>query len=239
LLHAITARIAPPRIIYDRDGGTPYLARWYLVGAKPNVDAHGNPTGKVKKSPYQVLLHRFFRGDHDGELHSHPWRWAIAIVLVGGYMEERRVGDRVVTRRCGPGTINVIRAEDFHRVDLIGAESWSLFMTGPKVADWFFWCRERFARAQWRAFLAWKQEGAPEPVWTSDVRELITRVIRAHRAGYELGVQVGREVAAHDAAHDELTKRNARLERALLASEAERDALRSILATEKPAVADV
>lgn len=232
-LHFIGYRVLPePRVIMDRAGGSPYLARWYLIGAKPSVDEHGNPIGKVKKSPYQVLLHRFFRGDHDGELHSHPWRWAVAIVLAGGYVEERRVGDRVVTRRCGPGTINVIRAEDFHRVDLIGEESWSLFITGPKVADWFFWCRERFERAQWRAFLAWKQEGAAEPTWTTDAREPTTMLVKAWTSGYEYGRVIESKLGAGlDAA--KLQKSNERLERALLASEAERDALRSILATER------
>lgn len=170
LLRLANTFLRTPRTIMDRDGGTPYLSRWYVVGKQPEVDRHGNPTGNVAKDDVQVLLHRFHRGDHDGELHSHPWRWAVAIVLAGGYVEERRVGDRVVSRWCGPGTVNVIRAEDFHRVDLIGTESWSIFITGPKVASWFFWCRRRLARAPWRAFLAWKQDGAVEPEWTRDSR---------------------------------------------------------------------
>jgi hypothetical protein len=170
LLLFLTRFLAAPRTIMDRDGGSPYLSRWYLIGAQPEVNRHGNPVGRVRKSPIQVLLHRFHRGDHDGELHSHPWAWAIAIVLAGGYVEDRRVGDRVITRRCGPGTINVIRADDYHRVDLIGAESWSIFITGPKATTWFFWCRERLARSPWRSFLAWKQDGAECAEWEPDSR---------------------------------------------------------------------
>lgn len=166
----LTSFLAAPRVIYDRDGGSAYLARWYLVGKKPEVDVHGNPLRPTTEESAQVYLHRFFRSDHDGELHSHPWKWSIAIVLAGGYIEERRVGDDVVSIRRGPGSINLIRSNDFHRVDLIGAESWSLFIAGPKSGSWFFWCRERLARAPWRAFLAWKQEGAASAEWTPDER---------------------------------------------------------------------
>lgn len=252
-LHFLDKHVLPePRVIMDRAGGTPYLARWYLIGNRPKVDDHGNPIGVVKKDAFQVLLHHFFRGDHDGELHSHPWRWAVAIVLAGGYTEERRVGDSVIVRRCGPGTINVIHADDYHRVDLLGAESWSIFITGPKVADWYFWCRNRLARAPWRPFLAWKQDKAAPPTWTPDVRD--PELAEARRLGFDLGIETAlrsaddfgdtsrerivvdarhaRAIFAESAEEARLRRRVAHLERALLTSEAERDALRAILESE-------
>lgn len=170
LLLWLTTFLAAPRVIMDRDGGTPYLARHYLIGKRPAVDQHGNPVRAERPSTPQVYLHRFFRSDHDGELHSHPWRWAVAIILAGGYAEERRVGDRVETKLRLPGSIVFLRGEDFHRGDLLAPESWSLFIVGPKVSNWFFWNRDTKLRAPWRSFLAWKQDGAAVAQWQPDSR---------------------------------------------------------------------
>jgi hypothetical protein len=167
----LSALLPAPRVIVEnREGGGPYLARWYLVGERPETDAQGNLVKGPRPSGPQIYLHRFFRSDPDEELHSHPWKWAIAIVLAGGYTEERRVGDRVITKRRGPGSINLILADDYHRVDLIGDDSWSLFIAGPKVKGWFFWCRERLVRTPWRQFIAWKHAGASAPIWSPDSR---------------------------------------------------------------------
>ena len=167
----LSSFLAAPRIIMDRDGGTPYLSRWYLIGTPPATDRHGNLVSSERRpSLPRLFLHRFFRSDHDGELHSHPWRWAVSLILAGGYREERRVGDRVVVVERRPGSVVFLRGDDFHRVDLLGSESWSLFLVGPKGLDWFFWDRATKRRAPWRSFLAWKQDNATQAEWTPDSR---------------------------------------------------------------------
>ena len=39
-----------------------------------------------------VYLHHYLRADPDRGPHDHPWNWAIALPLAGGYVEERMAG---------------------------------------------------------------------------------------------------------------------------------------------------
>ena len=164
------SRLLPrPRVIYDREGGSPYLSRWYLVGERPEGE-HFNPSEEKPPRDFNLFLHKFHRSDDDGLLHSHPWEWAVSFVLVGGYSEERRVGDEVVRRDVLPFSFNVLRAVDYHRVDLFeGREAWSLFFVGPRVGTWFFWDRDKKVCAQWREYIDEKREGKPAK-WVKDVR---------------------------------------------------------------------
>jgi hypothetical protein len=177
LLQWLVARIGTPRVIYDRDGGSPYLSRWYLIGIRRSDDdrltgqlADTAPDHWLARLPFNLFLHRFHRSDDDGALHSHPWSWAVSLVLVGGYREERRVGDSVISRVVKPWSINFLRGEDYHRVDLLEEDAWSLFLVGPKVSTWFFWQRETCMRAQWRRFINAKRYGT-DAGWESDTRE--------------------------------------------------------------------
>lgn len=176
------------RRISDRAGGGLYLSRYYLLGGPRDAetfDDHGAPTAMTKWSwlPFNIMLHKFHMSDDAGELHSHPWRWSLAIILAGGYREERRVkafrivlsndgiggtrqmfiGYRVANRLHKPWRpwapwrgLNVIRATDYHRVDLLEKDSWSLFISGPRVGSWGFWDRETGETMPWRAFYAAK-----------------------------------------------------------------------------------
>jgi hypothetical protein len=111
--------------------GSPYLTRWYLWPAGPrDADDEGSDL------PFAAFLHKFHRGDADRDQHNHPWDLSVAIVLAGGYREERGEETRVVL----PGTVNVIRGDDFHRVDLLNPAmgSWSLFVAGRKTSGWGF-----------------------------------------------------------------------------------------------------
>jgi hypothetical protein len=168
--------LAAPRVIYDREGGSPYLSRWYLIGAKPDEDA--KLKGQVvfqdswlTRLPFNVYLHRFHRSDDDGALHNHPWSWALSLVLVGGYREERRVGDSVISRLVRPFTFNRISADDYHRVDLFESDAWSLFIVGRKVDSWFFWDRNTKHRAHWRSFVQAKRGMIPDAGWERDERD--------------------------------------------------------------------
>ena len=66
-------------------------------------------------------LHHYLRSDPDGRgWHNHPMR-ATAIILAGGYVEERiagfgRNGCYISKRHLGPGRINFVSEHVFHRV---------------------------------------------------------------------------------------------------------------------------
>jgi hypothetical protein len=59
---------------------------------------------------------------------------------------------RVLVRR--PWSLVSIKEDDFHRVDLLEHDSWSLFLAGPRVASWGFWDRETGVFLGWREFIA-------------------------------------------------------------------------------------
>ena len=94
-----------------------------------------------------IFIHHFHRSDMDmgeggfGLLHSHPFP-GLSFIIYGGYKEERRAKDgSVFTRIVKPFTFNYLSKKDFHRVDLLKDEAWSIFFTGPrsKRSEWYFW----------------------------------------------------------------------------------------------------
>lgn len=151
LLNKIAERL-PCRVIEGNDGSHDvYLERYTLIGWK---------VGDEPK-PFSVYLHRFVRPDGDIELHSHPWAWAVSLVLVGGYEEERMVRGEdplddafeIVTRTLSRWSVNLLSSSTFHRVSrLLEPESWTLIVVGPKVQDWEFMDRSG-KRTPWRDFL--------------------------------------------------------------------------------------
>jgi hypothetical protein len=167
LLTWLTGKMKPPRVIRDREDGGPYLSRSYLHGTpvmpdgSSPFDEHGDMRkGAEWPSRFGLYLHRFHRGDSAFHLHNHPWGWSLSLVLAGGYIEERRQRDGSVTRRTlRPGHFNWIRGEDFHRVDLIESDAWTLFLAGPKLSGWGFWDRVTGSFTPWREYLQRKREG--------------------------------------------------------------------------------
>ena len=126
------------RVIYRRDG-QPYLIRHYIL--------HGN---RFKFLP-GIYLHQFLSSDEDSELHNHPWRNSASLILAGEYTEERRVeDDSVEINRLSPGRLNIIRANDFHRVDLKTDCVWTLFFSGDRKQDWGFWDRDTGNYTPWQ-----------------------------------------------------------------------------------------
>ena len=116
----------PQRATIFGEGDAPKIHRHYLVG-----------TGKT----FGVFLHHFVGSDPPTQFHDHPWTWGVAIVLHGGYIEERcdRGGNRRVRRWLGPGRVNVLRPGVFHRVELRDRRSaWTLFVHGRKIRRWGF-----------------------------------------------------------------------------------------------------
>lgn len=138
----------PCRLITRDDGKTPYLYRYYLK--------------KSDSSEFGVFLHRFVSSDQQEEFHCHPWRWSFSIILRGSYSEERigrlvRIVDpndgfpsdppryaaeEVAKKTFVPLDVNLIARDDYHRVDLLGPEVWTIFVHGPREGDWRFVHRE-------------------------------------------------------------------------------------------------
>ena len=126
-----------PSITIPQDNGKPYLTRYYLFGADRQF---GN-----------IFLHHFHSSDLDRSrengsllLHDHPF-WGVSLILIGGYDEERCLKSDLIVR-CKtflPWSINIIRPNCYHRVDLLQSDGWSLFITGPrsKRRSWGFWDR--------------------------------------------------------------------------------------------------
>ncbi len=169
----LAAGLPRPRTIYSIDGRHAYLSRYYLHG-RPSMPDGSEPfdergdalEGAVWPKSLGVYLHRFHRGDEDREVHNHPWDWSFSIILVGGYREQRRVLDEFAEadrmwstedRILRPGDVNHIGRHDFHRVELLDGECWTLFVAGPKTASWGFWSQQR-GFEPWREFVNRKRE---------------------------------------------------------------------------------
>lgn len=130
------------KTLYGSDG--PYLTRTRLLSLGDRIA--------------RVYLHYFHRSDEDVEMHSHPWKWAVAVVLKGGYVEYRAglcKGSPVVRHVRLPGSIVLLKDHTFHRVELLDedAGSWSLFIAGPKATQWFFMHPTTKRLVHWREFI--------------------------------------------------------------------------------------
>ena len=129
---------------------SPYLLRYYLWGWTPWNTKKGS---KLVSWLPGAMLHQFVRSDEDKELHNHPWKWALSFILAGGYLEERMVDGKVTTFKVMPGSINFIRDNDYHRVDLLEEDCWTLFITGPNTQSWGFLHRVTQKFTPWREFI--------------------------------------------------------------------------------------
>ncbi|WP_137387987.1 hypothetical protein [Rhodoligotrophos defluvii] len=122
----------------------PYLRRWWII---------------PRNRWLNVYLHQFLRDDDDRALHDHPWV-NCSILLDGAYHEIMPV---VASNPTGPvlvryrtaGSIVVRRPESAHRIALDKIDGapvpcWSLFLTGPVVRSWGYWCPRGWRH--WRVF---------------------------------------------------------------------------------------
>lgn len=180
------AKHLPLRVI-GRGNGDAYLERYYLCGRAPAY--FPVPVKARLQFLPTVFLHRFVCSDEDDELHNHPWDRSVSFILAGGYEEERRVPAttpvlhsygpvtklvehdvwKVIVRRIRPFTFNHIGVGDFHRVDLLEKDAWTIFVTGKKMQTWGFWDRYTGKFLQWREHLALrKHQQANDPIDEDD-----------------------------------------------------------------------
>lgn len=111
----------------------PYLVRWYLI-----------PRNKY----FNVYLHNMLRDDDD-VLHDHPW-WSLSLALTDGLCEfyqpkPHKVHPDVckMVRFIYQGSV-IFRSSRFAHQLVLAKPAWTIFITGPVLRDWGFWCPKGF-----------------------------------------------------------------------------------------------
>lgn len=137
------SRRRPPDFRVVREEGAVYLNRWHLV---------------PRNNWFNVYLHQMLRDDDD-VLHDHPYS-SLSLVLADGLVE-RWVEDvsefcQLVRRKYPEETVidpaQFATERVLYRGQLVWRSSrmahqlvvvrpaWTLFVTGPRVREWGFWC---------------------------------------------------------------------------------------------------
>ena len=122
------ARVAqqsePDETIGAKDPRGPYLERWWIVRSRFTC----------------IYIHRFMRSDDDRALHDHPWIGNLSILLGGSYVEHEILYGGVHTKTTFEERDVKLRGPWFaHRIEISGP-AWTLFITGPRVRQWGFFC---------------------------------------------------------------------------------------------------
>ncbi len=145
--------LRPPHFVIGHEG-SPYMNRWYVI-----------PRNRL----FNIYLHQILRSDDDRALHDHPWL-NCSIVLSGSYHEVMPVSAPswswpLPPQFCRPrtaGSIVLRRPSAAHRLEVDpGRPCWSLFITGPNVRTWGFWCPRGFR--PWQQFVDMTNTGAIGP----------------------------------------------------------------------------
>lgn len=125
------SRHAPDRVI----GGVenPYMLRWFVL---------------PRNRWFNIYLHNIVRSDDDRAEHDHPW---ISLsLMLRGVMGEYCNGR---FRSISAGSLIYRGAAFKHRLVIPKSGSVvTVFVTGPKVREWGFWCPRGFVH--WRDFTA-------------------------------------------------------------------------------------
>ena len=133
----------PDFVIGGKDN--PYLRRHFLIPRNPIFNAY---------------VHEFRRSDDDRAHHDHPWLFNFSWHLENGYIEHVILAGGLLVRtlrKAGDWKFRWGRSP--HRVELIAEADgslrpcWTLFITGPRVREWGFYCMER-GWVHWRKFTA-------------------------------------------------------------------------------------
>lgn len=117
---------------------TPYLQRWWII-----------PRNRI----FNIYLHRFLHSDEDRALHDHPWI-NCSIILDGEYIEHDADGR---AKSYKVGDVKFRRAVTSHRLELVGFECWTIFITGPVIREWGFHCPNGWRH--WKEFVADRDHG--------------------------------------------------------------------------------
>lgn len=128
----------------------PYLKRWHLI---------------PRNRWFNLYCHTYYRSDDDRAHHDHPW-WNISFGL-RGILQERcgKYAAYSTVRHITQGDLVFRRARDAHRMVLPGNQPrppMTLFITGPKVRNWGFWCPNGWR--PWEKFISPKDKAGESTI---------------------------------------------------------------------------
>lgn len=107
-----------------------YLHRWYII-----------PRNRF----FNIYLHKFSGSDDDRALHCHPW-YSVSLLLKGEMIEHSFKGVRHI-----PRFFPIFRTAKFaHRLELVQGPVWTVFITGPRIREWGFYCPSGWRH--WKVF---------------------------------------------------------------------------------------
>ena len=149
-----------PDFLIGPSADNPYMRRWWLI-----------PRNRL----FNVYLHHVLHDDDDRALHDHPWP-SLSLNLTGG------ISEMYVSRWNSDGTPAGTDVKHFrqgewrwrgptfaHRLFLTTwpdemdndflarKDAWTLFMTGPVIRKWGFWCPQSWR--YWRDFVNSRDTG--------------------------------------------------------------------------------
>ena len=150
------AESRPPNFEVTRDGGAGiYLRRWWLL---------------PRNNRFNVYLHNMLKDDDD-ILHDHMY-WSLSLVLTDGLDEvyaPHPKDDSLVCAWVGLDYIDlekykrtiregqlVLRSPHMAHQLIVKKPAWTLFITGPRVKEWGFWCPKGFRH--WKDYVALTQD---------------------------------------------------------------------------------
>lgn len=129
------------------DNDVPYMQRWHAI-----------PRNKL----FNVYLHLYHHDDAI-TLHSHPW-WSISALLHGRLLEfstptAEGANDPEAHRGkfINPGDITIRSADMYHRLEIAGNRTITIFVTGPKFKTWYFACKRGLIH--WKDFVSDRDKG--------------------------------------------------------------------------------
>lgn len=127
------------------DPSRPYMRRWWVIPRNPI---------------FNIYLHNILRDDDDRALHDHPWL-NLSIVLAGGYFDVTADrGGHLHKKWVAPGSIKFRSPWTAHRL-VAPSPAWSLFITGPKMRVWGFFCPKGWV--PWHRFVSTHNAGEVGP----------------------------------------------------------------------------
>jgi hypothetical protein len=135
-LQRTVVEVRKPDFVIARKGSElPYMIRWFLV-----------PRNKW----FNVYLHHVLRDDDD-VLHDHPFA-SVSLCLHNKLGEVYHCRGKDVERTVTVGDVVLRRAVHTHRLHLIDGPAWTIFITGPRVREWGFWCSKNSPAGGWRHY---------------------------------------------------------------------------------------
>ncbi len=127
--------------------GRPYMQRWHAI-----------PRNRL----FNIYLH-LYHHDDDRILHSHPW-WSLSLCVSGALREwyrpssfDANIEHAFYRRDVRKGDL-VFRSPDmFHRLEIAGNRTITIFITGPKIKTWYFACKRGLI--EWTSFVSSRDKG--------------------------------------------------------------------------------